>query len=91
MIAGDNRRSLGQSRMARQRRKEFGPFGRTAGIGDIAGDQDMIERLLRMNGRKPFKNPRKPVVAAWPRPPAFDAKAILLADDMDIGQMRDTP
>ena len=67
------------------------PFRRTAGIGDVARDQDMIERLLGVNFLESRQQPRKPLVAARPDASAFQPKAVTLADDMHIGKMHHAP
>lgn len=71
--------------------EELRPFRRPACIGDIAGDQDMVERLLRMNLLEPVQQPPEPLVAARTEASAFQPEAETLADDMNVGQMHDPP
>ena len=44
-----------------------------------------------MQGRQPIHRLDQAVVSPGPGAPALDAETIALADDMDIGQMRDAP
>ena len=91
VIAGQDEGPLGQRGMARQRVEELGPFGRPAGIGHVAGDQDEVERVLRMDLAEPIENLGEPLIAAWAGTAALDPEAVALADDMDVGEMGDAP
>ena len=44
-----------------------------------------------MNRIDPGHDLRDAAVAAWPAAPAFDAKSIVFANDMDVREMRDAP
>ena len=77
--------------MARNDVEEFGPFGRSSGVGHVAGDEHKIERPGRVLGLQPRHGLLQPLVAARPAPTALDAKPIALAHDMDVGEMRDAP
>ena len=77
--------------MPRQSREKFGPFGRTAGISDVTGDEDVIERFFLVNSSDFIEQLRESAVAGWAGPSALDPKAILLANDMNVGQMRNAP
>ena len=77
--------------MLRHRVEEFGPFRRAAGIGHVAADEHEIERMCGMNGREARHDAIEAIVAARAAAPAFDAKAISLADDMKVRKMRDAP
>ncbi len=77
--------------MAGENVEEFGPFARAPGVGHVPGDENEVERPGGVLGLKPSHDPSQALVAARPAPPALDAKAIALADDMDVGEMRDAP
>ena len=77
--------------MAGENIEEFGPFGRASGVGHVAGDQDQVQRPGGVLGLEAGHDPSHALVAARPAPPALDAKAIALADDMDVGKMRHPP
>ena len=71
--------------------EEFGPFARAAGVGHVPGDEDKVQRPGGVLGLEPSHDPPHARVAARAAPPALDPEAITLADDMDVGQMRDAP
>ena len=77
--------------MAGENVEELGPFSRTPCIGHVAGDEDKVERLGGVLGLETSHDLPDAIVAARAAPPALDPKAITLADDMDVGQMRDAP
>ena len=77
--------------MARDDVEKFGPFGRASGVGHVASDEHKIERPNRVFGFEPRHDLFQALVAARAGPSALDAKAIALADDMDVGEMRDAP
>jgi hypothetical protein len=77
--------------MRRHRIEELGPFGGAAGVGHVPGDQDEIERGLGVQDLKLVQHPLQSVIAARARSSALDAKAVALADDMDVRQMHDAP
>ena len=77
--------------MARENVEELGPFGRASGVGHVAGDENKVERPGGVLGLEARHHLLHPLIAAGPAPPALDAKAIALAHDMDVGQMRDPP
>ena len=64
---------------------------RAARIGHVAGDEDDVERPLRVDVVQPRQHPAQPLVAARTGPPALDAKAVALADDVEVRQVRDAP
>jgi hypothetical protein len=73
-----------QLRMAGKHREELGPFGRPPGIGCIAANEDEVSGPLRVDGIEARQHPCQPFVAALARPPALDAEAVTLADDMEV-------
>src|ERR1700727_977768 len=77
--------------MAGEDVEEFGPFARAPGVGHIPGDKDKVQRPGGVLGLKAAHDPSHALVAARPAPPALDPEAITLADDMDVGEMRDAP
>ena len=77
--------------MASEDVEELGPFGRAPGVGHVPGDEDKVEGPGGVLGLEASHHPLHALVAARPAPPALDAKAITLADDMDVGQMRHSP
>ena len=64
--------------------EELGPFGRAPGIGDVAADEDEVERLCRMDFVELRQHAPEPLIAARSAAAAFDAKAEALADHMDV-------
>src|SRR5262249_28679745 len=91
MIARQDQQALGELWKGCQSLEELGPFRRTASVGEIAGDQDGVERAPRVDGLQLCQRLSKPFVAPRTRSAALDAKAILLAHHMNVGQMGDTP
>ena len=71
--------------------EKLGPFGGDARIRHVAADEDEVERLRCVQGRQSVHRFDQAIVSARSGAPALDAEAIALADDMDVGQMRDTP
>ena len=61
------------------------------GVGHVPGDEDEVQRSGGVLGLKASHDPSHARVAARAAPPALDSKAITLADDMDVGEMRDAP
>ncbi len=77
--------------MAGENVEELGPFGRAPGVGHVPGDENEVQRPGGVLGLKASHDPPHPLVAARAAPPALDPEAITLADDMDVGEMRDAP
>ena len=77
--------------MAGEDVEELGPFGRAPGVGHVPGDEDEVERPGGVLGLEASHDPPQPLVAARAAPPALDPEAVALADDMDVGEMRDPP
>ncbi len=77
--------------MMRHGVEECGPFAGAAGVGHVAGDEDVIEWIDRVNGGEMRQDPIEPAIAARARSSAFDAKAILFADHVQVRQMRHAP
>ena len=77
--------------MAGENVEEFGPFARAPGVGHVPGDEDEVQRPGGVLGLEASHDPPHALVAARPAPPALDPEAITLADDMDVGEMRDAP
>jgi hypothetical protein len=84
VIARKDEHALGQHRMQFHRVEELRPFGRNAGVGHVAGDQDHIHRALLMNLFDAVEDPRETVIAARPAAAAFDPKSIALTDQMNV-------
>src|SRR5262249_11594059 len=91
MVTRQDQQALGELWIGCQSLEEFGPFRRTARVGEIPGDQDGVERVLSPDDLQLCQRLSKSFVAARTRSAALDAKAILLADHMNVGQMSDTP
>ena len=91
VIAGQHQHAAGERGMLRQSVEDLGPFGRQAGVGHVAGDQDGVERLLGVDRFELIEQAPQPVIAARARPAAFQAKAVALADHVDVGEMNDAP
>ena len=91
VIAGQDERPLGEVGMRRQNVEEFGPFGRAPGVGHVPGDEDEVQRAGGVRGLESAHDPFEALVAARAAPSALDAKAVALADDMDVGEMSDPP
>ena len=64
--------------------EEGGPFAGAAGVGHVAGDENVIEWIDRMNGGKMRQHPIEPAIAARARPSAFDAEAVWFADHVQV-------
>ena len=62
-----------------------------AGIGEVAGDQDHVERPGAWISSSRAEGLPSRSIAARARAPALDAKAVTLAHGMDVGQMGDAP
>ena len=71
--------------------EECRPFDGKTGVGHVARDQHDVERACLMDGRDALQDAREAAIAARPAAPAFDAKAVLLADEVNVRQMRDPP
>src|SRR4029077_15016901 len=91
VIAGQHDHARGESRIARRRFKEFGPFRRAAGIGHIAADEHEIERMCGMDGREAGYDTIEAFVAARTSTSALDAKAVSLTDDVKVRKMSHAP
>ena len=91
VVAGQNERAPGEVRMSLDDVEKFGPFGGNSRIRHVAADEHEVERLRGVQGREPLHRADEPPVATRPGATAFDAKAVALADDVDIGEMRDPP
>ena len=70
--------------MMRYRVEEGGPFAGAAGVGHVAGDENVIEWIDRMNGGEMRQHPIEPAIAARAGPSAFDAEAVLFADHVQV-------
>jgi hypothetical protein len=71
--------------------QEFSPLAGAAGVGHVPAHHDGVERIARMHKVQLCEQPRQTLVAARPRPAAFETKAVAFADDVHVGQMRDAP
>src|SRR5262249_51350550 len=71
--------------------EELGPFGRAAGIRNIACDQDEIERLRGVNSIEAGQYPAQALIATRTRASALNAKPEALPDGMEIRQVCDAP
>src|ERR1700729_1278850 len=91
MIAWQNEDPVGEIRMAGEDVEKFGPFARAPGVGHVPGDEDKVQRTGGVLGLEPGHDPPHARVAARAAPPALDPETITLADDMDVGEMRDAP
>ncbi len=91
MVPRDQQRALRQPGMRGQGRKELRPFGGSPGVGHVAGDEDDVDRPLRMDGFELREHLLQPIVALRPGPAAFDAETVTLADNVEIGEMRHPP
>ena len=90
-MPGKDEHALGERRMLLHGVEELRPFGGDAGVGHVAGDEDEVERVGAMNGFQARKNARETVIAARPAPPTLDAKSVTLADQVNVGKVRDAP
>jgi hypothetical protein len=91
VIARQHDRAGDQFRMARQRVEEDGPFAGATGIGHIAADDNVVERIGGMDGGEMRQDALEPAIAARARPSAFNAEAVLFGDHVKVGQMRHAP
>ena len=71
--------------------EELRPFGGAAGIGEITGDEDRVERALGVHFGESVENAAQPLVSSWDRPAAFDPKPVTFCDGMQVRQVRDPP
>ena len=88
MIAWKDEHPLGERRIPLHRIEELRPFGCDTGVGHVATDQHDIQRPLLMNGFEALEDTGETIIAA---PPAFDAKSVALAHQMNVGKVRDAP
>jgi hypothetical protein len=72
VIAGQRNHTLLQLRMRGQGGEDLRPFARPSGVGQVAGDQDRIQRPGRMDGIKPRQRLPQARVAARAGASAFD-------------------
>ena len=89
--AGMDERARGEFRMPQHSCEKLSPFRRAAGVGDVAGDQDMVERPLRVHLVELLEQLRESVVAARAEASAFEPEPEALADDMHVGKMHHAP
>jgi len=71
-------------RMTRDGVKEGGPFAGAAGVGHVAGDDDVVQWIDRMNGGETRQDTIEPAIAARAGTSAFDAEAVLVADHVQV-------
>src|SRR5262249_38039044 len=71
--------------------EKLGPFGANPGIGHIAGEHNVIQRLARVDRIELPEQPLEALIAARAQPPALETEAVALADHMNVGQMHDAP
>ena len=71
--------------------EELRPFRRTPGVGHVAGDEHEVERAAAWMAAMRAMTAVEPLIAARAAAPALDPEAVALADDMDVGEMRDAP
>ena len=75
----------------RQCVEEFGPFARAPGVRHIAADDDVVERVSRMDGRETGQHAIETPIATRTGATALDAEAISFADHVKVRQMRNAP
>jgi hypothetical protein len=91
VVSGQDQHAFSKNGICGDDVEKLGPFGGEPRVGHVAADEDEVEWLGRVQGRQPLHRADKAVISARSRSSAFDAKAVALADDMDVGEMRDPP
>jgi len=79
------------ARVGRQRIEKFRPFRGPARIRHVAGDDDGVDGIFRMDRVQQRKQPVESLISARTCPAALDPKAIALADNVNIRQVGDAP
>ena len=91
VVARQDQHAFGEIGILGHDVEKLGPFGGDARVRHVAADEDEVERLRCVQGRQAIHRLDQAIVAARPGAPALDAETVALADDMDVGQMRDAP
>ncbi len=84
VVAGQHDHESGEFTMLRHHVEEFGPFRGAAGVGHVAGHKHKIERIGGVNSSKARHQLCKALVSARAATSALDAKAISLADHVEV-------
>ena len=82
---------VGDGGMGGERIEELGPLAGAAGVRRVAGDENRVERRRGVDVLELPQQPAEAIIALRARPAALDAEAIALADDVNVGQVRDAP
>src|SRR5215468_5079697 len=84
MVPGNHEHARGENRMPCQDVQEFPPFGRETGIGQIAADEQDVERVSAMDGLEARHEALHSIVAARPTTSALDAKTVSFTDNVEV-------
>src|SRR5690242_13607632 len=77
--------------MARQKIKKLGPLSRATGVRQIATNQNEVQGVDRMQGFNTSQDTIETFVSLWTGTSAFDAEAVSLANDVNVGKMGYAP
>ena len=91
VIAGQEQHELREFRVGLQCVEELRPLARETGVGHVAGNQNEVQRILRVNPSEFGKRAAEPSVALRSGPSAFDPEAVALADNVDVREVCDAP
>src|SRR5262249_49990345 len=67
------------------------PFGANPGVGHVAGEEDAVELLPRMDRVKLPQKALESLIAARAQSPALEPESVALPDYMNVGQMSNAP
>ena len=91
VIAGQHQNALRKPRIGRNGLQQLRPFRRASSICYVAGDENGVERIIRMDDIQQLKHSVQSPVSARAGSAAFDSKTVALAYDMNIRQVSDAP
>ena len=91
MISGQDQGPLGKPRMSRQGVQKFRPLRGAARIRHIAGDENHVDGIVRVDAIQQREQPVQALISARTRSAAFDPKAIAFTYNMNIRQVGDPP
>ena len=91
VVAGQRDDQRREARKCVERIEQLGPFGGRARVGQVARDHDRVERLAPVQLVETLQRLDERLVAARPGASAAESKAVALADDVDVREVRDAP
>ena len=91
MIPGQDQDPLSKPGIGRQGVQQFRPLRGTARIRHIAGDENRVDGIIRVDAIQQREQPVQALISARTRSAAFDPKAIAFTYNMNIRQVSDPP